>query len=143
MLEDGRLDGDVQLQGEAEAKGEGEDMSSLAGEGNKGGVVRAEPATKTFESQVPGMEKCKVYFDNFTHSSGNRRAFVGCSKHDRCRLYVFLKDFESEERAVAFLFAWAFGAHRWPDRSDAQEHIQHKPLASEVDDVMREQFPIG
>ena len=141
MLEDG----DPEYQPKPEIEGEGEDagvdLSWIAGVGHKQEVVKVEPETKSFESKVPGMRKCTVYFDNWTHRSGNRRAFIGCTEHDRCRLYVFLKDFHSEERAVSFLFAWVFSAHRWPDRSDAHEHIGSKPSSIEVDDVMREQFP--
>ena len=64
MLEDG----DPEYQPKPEIEGEGEDagvdLSWIAGVGHKQEVVKVEPETKSFESKVPGMRKCTVYFDN-------------------------------------------------------------------------------
>eukprot|EP00959_Pyramimonas_sp_CCMP1952_P312548 6542290-Pyramimonas_sp.AAC.1 len=39
----------------------------------------------------------KAVFDNFTHPSGHRRAYIYCHYHDgRCRRYRFLRNFDNE-----------------------------------------------
>ncbi len=65
---------------------------------------------------APGMEippvirddGLRVYFDNFTHGSGRRRAFCSCRYpgHGRCDKYMFLDAFEGPLHIAAWLFAW-------------------------------------
>ena len=55
--------------------------------------------------------RTSVYFDNFTHQSGERRAFCYCrvdhGRPGRCRRYVFVKDHAGDlKRVAAWLFAW-------------------------------------
>ena len=59
----------------------------------------------------PLPSRTSVYFDNFTHQSGERRAFCYCrvdhGRPGRCRRYVFVKDHAGDlKRAAAWLFAW-------------------------------------
>ncbi|CAE7536242.1 RPT6A [Symbiodinium natans] len=79
-------------------------------------------------SQVPGVD-VTIYFDNYTHSSGNLRAFVECKRHKKCRLYVFVNKHESRSHAVAYLLAW----HQLGSRfASAATHIAEKPSGVEV-----------
>ena len=69
-----------------------------------------------------------VYFDNFTHQSGNQRAMIFCKAHDgRCRREIFVKDFPRKEKAVAWLFAWALLASVLQDRDQKEEHVAANP----------------
>jgi len=103
-------------------------------------ITPAIMAENAVPSRVPGFRPMRVCFDNWTHSSGNRRVFIHCSLHDSCRLYVFLKDFPSQDRAIAYLLAWNHNATRWPDRTACKLHIAGKPQSEEVDFVQNEQF---
>ena len=68
-----------------------------------------EHALPTFE--IPPLRvspRCVVYYDNYTHSSGMRRAFIACNnpKHGRCEKYKFLCKFPSTAECSAWLIAW-------------------------------------
>ena len=79
---------------------------------------------KSIVCKVPGFRPMNVCLDNFTHSSGRRRAFIHCSLHKpRCRLYVFLDDFPTKQRCVSYLMAWNHIGLRWglPNQSRANE----------------------
>ena len=103
-------------------------------------VVPIIPVQERFDSRVLGMRAVTVYLDRFTHSSGNQRAFVHCGNHANCRRYIFVKDYETKQHAVAFLMAWFWAAPRWPDRGDRLEHIRYNPSGVELADAFREQF---
>ena len=140
-------DGDLVDEQEAEGDGMGDEALDFSvfehAVGAAGGVVKPEPKKESVESRVAGMPKVTVYLDNFSHASGNRRAFVQCRCHNNCRLYVFLKHFSSTEEAVCFLLCWVWSGSRWPDPDAAAAHIGHKPPLHEVQDIMREQYPEG
>jgi hypothetical protein len=116
--------------------------------GNAPGIVHQIPIQQAASAmsedaiacKVPGFRPMRVCFDNYSHASGNRRAFTYCSLHDACRLYVFLKDFPTKERAVAFLMAWHHVGTNYKSRNQAKEHIGFKPGDSAVDLVEAEQF---
>jgi hypothetical protein len=79
-----------------------------------------------------------VHFDNYSHCSGNQRAFLYCARkeeHGRCRQYIFVKDFASPDRAVAHLLAWAS-----LDMPDRESHTREKPTDAQVDIAFAEQF---
>ena len=80
------------------------------------------------EHEVPAMDVPPVrfldgvvYFDNCTHASGMRRAFVGCSNplHGRCDKYQFVHHYESSDACVAWLAAW------WDLSDTTPEHNEH------------------
>ena len=77
--------------------------------------------------KTPGFTHLKVNFDAYSHASGNQRAFIARHAHDRCRLFTFTHQHRSNQHAVAYLFAWAMQASRWPDRSKCKDHIAAKP----------------
>ena len=90
--------------------------------------------------RVVGFRPMRACFDNWTHSSGNRRVFIHCSLHDACRLYIFIKDFPSTERAISYLFAWSHAGTLFPRREQCKDHIANKPQDSDIDLVERDQF---
>ena len=120
------------------------DFSVLAAAQGQAKPTAVQPGMPTLaeqvRSRVPGMPEAVVYFDNWTHSSGNRRAFAQCKCHSNCRLYIFVHKFFSPEEAVSFLLAWIWAGPRWPERDQAGEHIAYKPPPAEVQDVQREQY---
>ncbi|CAE7359205.1 unnamed protein product, partial [Symbiodinium sp. CCMP2592] len=85
------------------------------------------------EIDLGGGRTQVVHFDNFTHSSGQLRAFVACETHSGCRLYTFVRHHGSRRRAAAFLLAWQMRAahHR-----RAEAHIADKPSEEQVDAMM-------
>lgn len=98
------------------------------------------PVEMSIRSRVPGTTATTVYFDRFTHSSGNQRAFVHCNAHRKCRLYIFVRGQPSKEHCAAYLMAWAWAGSRWADVAQGAEHIAHKPSPEEVALVFMEQF---
>ncbi|CAE7717340.1 unnamed protein product [Symbiodinium sp. CCMP2592] len=85
------------------------------------------------EIDLGGGRTQVVHFDNFTHSSGQLRAFVACETHSGCRLYTFVRHHGSRRRAAAFLLAWQMrGAHH----RRAEAHIADKPSEEQVDAMM-------
>ena len=84
------------------------------------------PGEKPVQSRVPGLDSV-VHFDNFTHQSGRRRAFVacGCAAHKgQCRRYVFTNDFSCIEDCVAWLLTWVSAAQRFHTTAD---HVSYNP----------------
>ena len=84
------------------------------------------PGEKPVQSRVPGLDSV-VHFDNFTHQSGRRRAFVacGCAAHKgQCRRYVFVNDFTCIEDCVAWLLTWVSAAQRFRTTAD---HVSDNP----------------
>ena len=68
--------------------------------------------------------KHHIYFDNFSHSSGSRRAFIKCSNTTHhtptyeCQRYCTLHLFPSDRHACAFLIAWKVEGHTSVDREN-------------------------
>ncbi|CAE7591048.1 unnamed protein product [Symbiodinium sp. CCMP2592] len=91
------------------------------------------------EIDLGGGRTQVVHFDNFTHSSGQLRAFVACETHSGCRLYTFVRHHGSRRRAAAFLLAWQMRAahHR-----RAEAHIADKPSEEQVDAMMLRWVPV-
>ena len=89
------------------------------------------PTIPSVACRVPGMEDFQVHFDNWTHNSGHRRAFIQCrfSAHGNCRRYTFLKNHADQATAVAWLLAWAQDASRHESR---QAHVAFDPAAAVV-----------
>ncbi len=73
----------------------------------------------------------RVYFDNFTHGSGRRRAFCSCRYpgHGRCNKYVWLNEYDSPSHAAAWLFAWEALAPASPGHVD---HLASEPSVDAV-----------
>ena len=94
-------------------------------------------------STVPGMAQVRVGFDNWSHSSGNRRAFTTCKRHKQCRKWVYIKDFPSPEHACAYLLAWQSDASLFPFETMAQSHIAHIPSDQLVKHCLETQFRRG
>ncbi|CAE7287378.1 unnamed protein product [Symbiodinium sp. CCMP2592] len=97
------------------------------------------PGEKPVQSRVPGLEGLTVYFDNFTHQSGRRRAFIacGCAAHKgQCRRYVFVTDYPCIQDCVAWLLTWASAAQRF--RTTA-EHVGHNPTSEAVRSMKQRQ----
>ena len=56
-----------------------------------GPIVPVAVAAAAVVSNVEGFRHLKVYFDNFSHTSGRQRAFCHCAVHaPGCRVYVFV-----------------------------------------------------
>ena len=89
------------------------------------------PTIPSVACRVPGMEDFQVHFDNWTHNSGHRRAFIQCrfSAHGNCRRYTFLKNHADQATAVAWLLAWAQDASRHESR---QARVAVDPAAAVV-----------
>ena len=50
-----------------------------------------------------------VRFDNFSHTSGNRRGYIPCcvnKEHHECYKYRFVREFPSHRHCAAWLMAW-------------------------------------
>jgi hypothetical protein len=89
--------------------------------------------------RVPGFQHLKVYFDRFSHWSGNQRAFCHCPSHSgQCRLYVFVQKYESREHCASYLLAWATMASEFR-AGQRDEHVAARPTADHVDVVHRAQ----
>ena len=84
---------------------------------------------------VVNGRSCQVYFDNYTHASGQLRAFVQCTRHVNCRLYVFVHKVRGKGRAVAYLQRWLQEASAYPGLN-GDEHKQYKPPDTEVDALL-------
>ena len=98
------------------------------------------PREEQVRCTVAGMTHLRVDFDNYSHTSGDLRAFLNCGCHDGCRTYQFVKNFPSQRRVVAWLFAWGSAASRWKERTEAQQHMAHNPADDVVIVVERAQF---
>jgi hypothetical protein len=98
------------------------------------------PARPPIDSILVGVPPMRIYFDNFSHQSGNSRAFTYCADHTKCRLYVFTKDFVTVDRCASYLFAWRMLSAFFPDESDGAAHVNLKPDDASVADVERQQF---
>jgi hypothetical protein len=97
------------------------------------------PQPEPLQVNLPG-NPLRVHFDNYTHASGELRAFIACTAHGHgpdCRLYVFVKNHGSRSRAAAFLAAW----HELGARSvDADHHKARKPTQAQVEAVLWSQM---
>ncbi|CAE7254330.1 rsgI2 [Symbiodinium natans] len=73
------------------------------------------PAEPSVPCRIPGMHDFVVHYDNWTHQSGHRRAFVQCreASHGNCRRYTFLRQHSDKATAVAWLLAWVMEASRF------------------------------
>ena len=80
----------------------------------------------------------KIYFDNYSHTSGHLRAFVQCRVHKhQCRLYRFMKDFGSELECKVFLLAWLQAGRRNEDANARDWHVYSCLPSSEDLDAVR------
>ena len=91
------------------------------------------PAPQPWQVSLGGGRTGTVYFDNFTHASGQLRSIIPCDVHHSCRLYTFVHHHGSRKRAAAFLLAWKQSAQRF---RSSQAHIQNKPTNETVEDVL-------
>ncbi|CAE6940604.1 unnamed protein product [Symbiodinium sp. CCMP2592] len=91
---------------------------------------------------VVNGRSCHVYFDNYTHASGQLRAFVQCDRHTNCRLYVFVHKVRGKGRAVAYLQRWLQEASAYPGLN-GDRHKQYKPPDTDVDALLLAQAEIG
>ena len=89
------------------------------------------PSLPAVACRVPGMEDLEVHFDNWTHNSGHRRAFIQCRfpAHGNCRRYTFLKNHADQATAVAWLLAWAQDASR---HETSRGHVAFAPADATV-----------
>ena len=103
------------------------------------------PAEAPIDFNIAGMTDCRVNFDNLSHQSGTSRAFLYCKYHGyRCRLYIFLKDHPTKERACSYLFAWhALGEDLEifaPHTTLTASHIASKPPPELIEAVHQMRF---
>lgn len=73
---------------------------------------------------VVNGRSCQVYFDNYTHASGQLRAFVQCVHKVR-----------GKGRAVAYLQRWLQEASAYPG-PEGDDHKQYKPPDTDVDALL-------
>ena len=102
------------------------------------------------DSKIPGMGRISIRFDNRSHESRHRRAFTTCSKHTECRMWVFLRNFGSDDRpeeqkaaAVAYLLAWHSDSVLFPYKWQKDGHIAHVPSDALVKHCKEQQFGAG
>ncbi|CAE7038539.1 unnamed protein product [Symbiodinium sp. CCMP2592] len=98
------------------------------------------PVEPRVKCRVAGLEDLVIYFDNFTHQSGHRRAFCQCLQHADCRRYTFVKNHRDQDEAVAWLLAWASSGPRF---DDAEEHVKHNPSDTAVQSMEERQRQVG
>ena len=89
-------------------------------------------------STPPGDNAMKVMFDNCSHSSGKQRCYIACPRknkgHPACFKYATCELFPSEERAAAWLCAWADGAvGKDGPEFDKEWHKKFEPLPADVE----------
>lgn len=97
-------------------------------------VLRSIPSelvdlTKSFSCGLPGGPQALVYFDNFSHSSGDQRAYTAClckRRHPACFKYRQVRQFSSENAAVAWIAAWALEGLEQPDEPEPFSKAKHK-----------------
>ena len=77
----------------------------------------------------------EVHFDGVTHASGRARAFIGCTRHRRCRLYRYMDVFASERACVAHLLAWHMQGNLIEDPAKACDHRAMEVPDAVVQDV--------
>ena len=89
------------------------------------------PTLPAVACRVPGMQDFEVHFNNWTHNSGHRRAFIQCRfpAHGNCRRYTFLKNHADQATAVAWLLAWAQDASR---HDTSRGHVAFAPSDAAV-----------
>jgi hypothetical protein len=83
-----------------------------------------------------GQLALKVHYDNFSHRSGRRRAWVVCPLHIDCEKWVFLHSHPNPRRAAAYLVAWMKLGFSVKRRNQAQKNLGLKPTNSEVDSCL-------
>ena len=98
-------------------------------------LVRSRILTNPF---VNGLQ---IYADGCSHLSGHQRLFVVCGLPEHstaagtlCRKYINLRDFDSEDKAMAWLYAWKV------DGQDLLSRAAHRltvPSRSRVDEVVQ------
>jgi hypothetical protein len=128
--------------------GSGDEGTDCPGLGEDGGVllllddgVQVEAPPQVVDHQIPekkftmqGMPTVHVRYDNFSHESGHRRAFVTCPLHDKCKKWCFLKSHGNcPERAAAYLLAWVRDGQQWVQRNSTPIHIPSNPTNALVD----------
>lgn len=74
-------------------------------------IIKVKPQVVSKAVVVPGFDLVTVCFDNFSHSSGELRAFVQCGSAEsphgrRCRCYRQINKFPSIRHCTAHLVAW-------------------------------------
>ena len=123
------------------------DPGDTGGMGFDGGVlialedgIEVQAPAEVVDTHLPdktvsvfGMPRVTVRFDNFSHQSAHRRAFVTCPLHENCRKWCFVRSHGSPERAVAFLAAWVRDGMQWTLRGSGPLHIPWTPESSLVD----------
>lgn len=73
------------------------------------------------EVQVPGQAIRNVLFDNCSHHSGIRRAYIACAKHEACFRYAQINTAPTLTMLVSRLVAWAVeGVEQNLSREDHQ-----------------------
>jgi len=87
-----------------------------------------------------GGSELRVQFDNFTHQSGQLRAFVQCPNKAlhgaSCRLYRQVNTFPTRESCMSYLAAWADtgkGLRQQDGVSAKERHRRHVPPADAVE----------
>ena len=96
------------------------------------------PSLPSQNCRIPGMSDFVVHFDNWTHTSGHRRAFIQCRdpRHGNCRRYTFLRSHASQATAVAWLFAWVQAAHQY---ATSKDHVAFNPADAVIERVQERQ----
>ena len=81
-----------------------------------------------------------VRYDNWSHSSGERRAYAMCGSPDHrdahgnpCSKYRQCNQFPNQQAHFAWLVAWLEGGKDLPSR---ETHKLHIPTAAEIDVVL-------
>ena len=90
------------------------------------------------------MVQDTVYLDGWSHSSGQRRAYILCGStqhaegaRNLCDKYRQLCQFDTQERCFAWLYAWKHGGNTQANRLCHRWYI---PPEAEVDSVMQRFF---
>ena len=92
------------------------------------------PKLPPVNSRVPGIDG-RIYFDNYSHSSGRLRCFAQCPSHRDCRLYLFVDD-EGRDRSVAKLLCWLQQAARL----DRDRHLSFRPSRPDINVMLERQI---
>lgn len=90
-------------------------------------TIRRDPVTVFIDSL---QKRMIVRFDGCSHQSGQQRAYVTCPTHPGCRRYVFVCNYDTWRRAVAWLLAWAAMK---VDPDSLEEHVKSAPVEDAVD----------
>lgn len=73
-----------------------------------------------------------VHFDNYSHSSGNLRAYIVCQTHPACTKHCQVITRGSRKAAIAFCLAW----NAWGVNLEREEHSCQVPPESFVEQAM-------